>query len=136
MNDLRTEKLHLNPMDKKDIEEVYRELCVIHKMSIEKAKAFSNAKSGFSLYNLIKLAVHFNLRMELDAMQETMTIWHPEAGNPPVDIVLDEKTTKIIEENNPGLKNEEQTGNEELESFKYSEIKKDPLPQDDAEDLF
>lgn len=142
MIDLRTEKLMLVPSDKKDVEEVFRELCTVHKMNITKAKAFSDAQKGFSISSLIKLCMHFNLKLQVDFFKDEMTIWHPEAGSAPAEIKLDEKTEKIIEENNPAIKaaeTEAANDDDSVEKFTYKEIKKEPLLEsgkDDIEDMF
>lgn len=144
MIDLRTEKFVMdNITNKEDINEVYRDLCVIHKMPMNKAKAFTDSQQGISLYGLIKLCVHFNLKLHLDAMKGEMIIWHPEEGNPPVKVILDDETTKVIEENNADLKYEEANiksdFDDTVEKFTYQEIKQEPLEkpdEDDMDDLF
>lgn len=143
MKDLRTEFFTFPMTDKKDIETVYRELCKVHKMSITAAKAFSDAQKGFSIHALIKLCIHFNLKLEMDAFKDEITIWYPEVGSAPAEIILDKKTEEIIEGNNPAIAaaEAEQEGDDDdtVEKFTYKEIKKEPLIEpgkSDADDMF
>lgn len=139
MKDLRTEFFKFPMTDKKDIEDVYRELCKVHKTSITTAKAFSDSQKGFSIHGLIKLCIHFNLKLEIDAFKDEITIWYPEDGNAPAEILLDKKTERIIEANNPGLKEEAEEEDGAVEKFTYKEIKKEPLLEPgtgDADDMF
>lgn len=72
-------------------------------------------------------------------MKDTFTVWYPEKGEKPVKIVLDKETEKMIEDNNPEIKESEnsEAKEEAFDKIKFTEIKKDPVQRDmELEDMF
>ena len=138
MIDNRTEKFEFSLSSKEEIEEAYRELCAHYNFGLSKARAYTDSQQGFTASGLLKLCIHFNLKMMIDAMKDEIIIWFHEKEDVPVEVKLDKDTEERIKEINKDIKEDEKE-DDPLESVKFSEIKKDPIPDldsDPLEDLF
>jgi len=139
MIDQRTETMTGVLSDMSDIDVVYRELCDVHSYNFSKAKAHTDSQQKITISGLLKLCILLNLKLHIDAMKDTFTVWYPEKGEKPVKIVLDKETEKMIEDNNPEIKESENSETEEeaFDKVKFTEIKKDPVQRDmELEDMF
>ena len=98
MEDLRKSRMIGDVSNKVDVNDVYRDLCAVYKEKVATMKTFTDSQKEINLNGLMKLAVHFNLKMTVDALFDKFEVIYNKEGKGAVNFGDDKSPAVEIAE--------------------------------------